>query len=113
MDEAVRRYIDGIRPGSRALFDRVHQLIMDEHPDATVSMSYQILAYQVGRRRLYVGAWKHGISLYGWQAGRDGGLTARHPELISGKATLRLRHDTADAIPDSELRELARSALSP
>ena len=113
MDEAVSGYIDGIAPGSRALFDRVHQLIMDEHADATVTMAYQILAYQVGRRRLYVGAWKHGLSLYGWQAGRDGGFTARHPDLISGKATLRLRHDTADIIPDAELRELARDALGP
>ena len=92
MDEAVSGYIDGI---------------------ATVTMAYQILAYQVGRRRLYVGAWKHGLSLYGWQAGRDGGFTARHPDLISGKATLRLRHDTADSIPDAELRELARDALGP
>lgn len=113
MDEAVRRYIDGIAPSSRTLFDRMHQLVMDEHPDATVTMSYQILAYQVGRRRLYVGAWKHGLSLYGWQAGRDGGFSARHPDMISGKATLRLGHDTADGIPDSELRELARDALSP
>ena len=113
MDEAVRRYIDGIEPASRALFDRVQRLIMDAHPEATVSISYQIPTYRVGKRRLYLGAWKHGVSLYGWQADRDGGFAQRHPELLSGQATLRLRHDRADAIPDAELRDLARAALSP
>jgi hypothetical protein len=113
MDEAVRRYIDGIAPHSRALFDRVHRLIMDAHPEATVTISYQIPTYQVGARRLYVGAWKHGLSLYGWQAGRDGGFTARHPDLVTGKATLRLRHDTADRVSDSELLKLASDALNP
>ena len=44
---------------------------------------------------------------------RDAGLAGRHPDLLSGKATLRLRHDAAGAIPDDELRELARAALDP
>lgn len=113
MDEAVRRYIDGIEPASWPLFDRVHRLIMDAHPEAAVSISYQIPTYRVGKRRLYLGAWKHGVSLYGWQADRDGGFAQRHPDLLSGKATLRLRQDSADAIPDAELRDLARAALSP
>jgi hypothetical protein len=113
MDEAVHRYIDDIEPASRALFDRVHRLIMDAHPEATVSLTYRIPTYRAGKRRLYLGAWKHGVSLYGWQAGRDGGFAERHPDLLSGKATLRLQHDTAAAIPDAELRDLARAALSP
>ncbi len=28
-----------------------------------------VQAYIDGRRRLYVGAWKHGLSIYGWQQG--------------------------------------------
>jgi len=113
MDEAVQRYIDDIEPASRALFDRVHRLIMDAHPEATVGLSYQIPTYRVGQRRLYLGAWKHGVSLYGWGTDRDAGFAERHPDLLSGKATLRLRHDSAGAIPDAELRDLARAALSP
>lgn len=112
MDEEVRRYIDDIDPANRALFGRVHRLIMEAHPEATLTLSYQIPTYKVGQRRLYLGAWRHGVSLYGWQADRDAGFSARHPDLISGRATLRLRHDAADAIPDAELRDLARAALS-
>jgi hypothetical protein len=33
VDEAVREYIDAIAPKHRALFDRLHRLILDAHPD--------------------------------------------------------------------------------
>src|SRR6516225_2709839 len=85
MDEAVRAYIDVIAPEYRALFDRLHRLILAAHPDAALALSYQIPTYRVGNRRLYVGAWQHGLSVYGWQADRDAGFSARHPELKAGK----------------------------
>ncbi|HEY1618038.1 MAG TPA: DUF1801 domain-containing protein [Streptosporangiaceae bacterium] len=114
MDGAVRSYIDGIEPpASRALFDRVHELVMRAHPEATLGISYKIPTYRVGKRRLHVAAWKHGLSLYGWQADRDGGFSARHPDLLSGRATLRLSPDAASGIPDTELLDLARAALNP
>jgi hypothetical protein len=41
--------------------------------------------YKVGNRRLHVGAWKHGLSIYGWQQGRDDAFTSRHPELKTSR----------------------------
>ena len=111
MDEAAREYIDAIDPGHRPLFDRIHRLILAACPDAVVVLSYQIPTYKVGHRRLHVGVWKHGVSIYGWQQGRDGGFTARHPALKSGKATIRLRPEDAAGIPDDEFRDLVRAAL--
>jgi hypothetical protein len=111
VDEAVREYIDAIAPEHRPLFDRLHRLILGAHPDATVALAYQIPAYQVGRRRLYVGAWKHGVSLYGWQQGRDAGFTSRHPALRTSKGTIQLRPEDAAGIPDDELRDLVQAAL--
>ena len=111
MDEAVRSYIDGIDPAHRPLFDRVHRLIMAAHPDATVVLSYRIPTYKVGRRCLYVGAWQHGISIYGWGQGHDGGFTARHPELRTSKGTIKLRPQDAAAIADDELLGLVSAAL--
>jgi len=111
MDEAVRHYIDGVDPAYRALFDRVHRLILAAHPDAEVVLSYQIPTYKVGRRRLYVGAWKHGISIYGWPQDHDAGFTARHPEVRTGKGTIKLRPQDAAAIADDELLGLVRAAL--
>ena len=111
MDDAVKRYIDGIDPAHRPLFDRVHRVIMAAHPDATVVLSYRIPTYKVGRRRLYVGAWQHGISIYGWGRGHDGGFTARHPELRTSKGTIKLRPQDAAAIADDELGGLVGAAL--
>ena len=111
MDEAVQGYIDGIAPEHRPLFDRVHRLILAAHPDAAVVLSYQMPTYKVGSRRLHVGAWKHGVSIYGAQEGRDAGFISRHPGLKTSKGTIQLRPEDAAGIPDEELGDLVRAAL--
>lgn len=113
MGDAVQRYIEGITPTHRALFDRFHRLILALHPGATVVLSYGIPTYVVDSRRLFVGVWKHGLSIYGWHAGADNPFIARHPELRTGRGTVRLRPADAALIPDHELRELVRAALGP
>jgi uncharacterized protein YdhG (YjbR/CyaY superfamily) len=114
VDEAVRGYIDAIPGGHRPLFDRLHQLILAAYPDAAVVLSYKMPAYQVGSCRLYVGAWKHGISIYGWKQGRDAAaFTTRHPGLRTSTGTIQLRPEDAAGITDEEFRDLVRSALTP
>jgi hypothetical protein len=109
----VQAYIDAIPPRHRPLFNRLHHLIVKAHPGAEVTLSDKMPAYQAGNRRIYVGAWKHGISLYGYGKDRDGGFTSRHPELVTSKGTIQLRPGDAAAIPDEELRAFARAALAP
>jgi uncharacterized protein YdhG (YjbR/CyaY superfamily) len=111
MDDAVRAYVDAIAPEHRPLFDRLHRLILEVHPDAAVALSYQMPTYRVGSRRLYVGTWRHGVSVYGWKRGGDGGFTDRHPELRTSTGTIRLRPADADRISEDELRDLVRAAL--
>lgn len=112
MDQAVVEYVNAIPPEHRPLFDRIHRLILDTCPDATVVLSYKMPTYQVGTRRLHLGVWKHGVSLYGWKAQGDGGFTARHPDLQTSTGTIRIRSDAAAAIPDDDFRDLARAVLS-
>ena len=111
MDDAVRAYIDAIPSEHRPLFDRLHRLVLEAHPEAAVVLSYQMPTYKVGRNRLFLGVWKHGVSIYGWQQGRDAGFTDRHPELKFSKGTIRLRPEDAAAIPDDELSALFRAVL--
>lgn len=111
-DDAVRAYVEAIEPVHRPLFDRLHRLVLAEFPDATMVLSYGMPTYVVGRFRLYVGVWRHGLSLYGWRAEHDAGFTARHPELTSAKGTLRLPPDAAAEIADDELRALVRATLA-
>ncbi len=111
MDEGVRDYIDAIVPEYRPLFDRLHRLVLEAHPDAAVVLSYKIPTYKVGGRRLFIGAWKHGVSIYGWDQGRDAGLIASHPKLKTSKGTIQLRPGDAAGITDDEFRDLVRAAL--
>jgi hypothetical protein len=111
VDAAAQAYVDGIEPDTRALFDRIHRVFVGEFPDIEVGMAYKMPVYRRAGRSLNVGAWKHGISIYGFAD--DGALSifARHPELFSGRGTLRLTHAVADDISDEELVQLARCAL--
>lgn len=68
--------------------------------------------YQLGTRRLDLGVWKHGVSIYGWKAHGDSGFTARHPDLQASTGTIRLRSGTTAPIADDEVRDLARAALA-
>lgn len=111
MPDDVAAYVDAIDPARRPLFDRVHRLVMDVHPDARLVLSYKMPTYVVGVRQLHVGVWKHGLSFYGWQHGRDAGLAARHPRLDNGKGTLRLPVTEAADIGDAELRAFLAAAL--
>ena len=111
MDDAVKAYIDAIAPEQRPLFDRLHRLVLKTRPDAEVVLSYKIPTYKVGRKRLFLAVWKHGISIYGWNQGEDAGFGARHPKLITGRGTIQLRPADLAAIPDEEFRDLVRAAL--
>jgi hypothetical protein len=110
MDDAVRRYRDQIATEYRPLFDRLDQLITGTCPDAEVVLSYGMPTYRIGRRRLNVGVWEHGLSLY-VSPRRDGGFSGRHPELAAGKGTIKLRPEDAAGIPDEEFADLVSAAL--
>ncbi len=85
---------------------------MEVQPDAQVVISYRMSTYVVGTRRLHVGVWKHGLSFYGWEHGRDSAFVADHPHLDNGKGTLRLPVTEAARVSDDELRAFADAVLS-
>jgi hypothetical protein len=97
-------------PENQAVFDRLHRLIVTMCPDAEVVLSYSMPTYRVGRRRLNIGSWKHGVSVY-VSPNRDGGFSERHPELAAGKGTIKLRPTDAAGVPDAEFQDLIRAAL--
>jgi uncharacterized protein YdhG (YjbR/CyaY superfamily) len=112
MDQGVEDYIEQIAPEFRALFDRIERLVSEAAPEAELVLSYKMPTFRIGKRRLFVAAWKHGLSIYGWDEGRDGGFLDRHPEFKTSKGTIQLRPASAATIDDAELRALIRSALS-
>lgn len=111
MDADVQDYIDSIAAEHRPLFDRVHRLIMEAYPEAGPTLSYGMPTYRVGDRKVHVGVWQHGVSIYGWDRERGAGFTSRHPDFLSGKATIRLPTRQAADVTDAELSELLRGSL--
>jgi hypothetical protein len=79
-------------------------------PDAELVLSYGMPTFRVGRRRLNVGAWLHGLSLY-VSPNRGGGFSGRHPALAAGKGTIKIRPADAASITDAEFQDLFRAAL--
>jgi len=112
VDAAAQDYIDAIAPQHRPLFDRLHGLIMQSHPDAELTLSYDMPTYRLEGRKLHVAVWKHGLSIYGWRQGGDDDFVSRHPELKHNKSTIRLSPDAAAEIADGELLELVDAALA-
>ena len=73
---ARQAHIDRIAREHRPLVDRLHRLIRTAQPDAHPGISYGRLCYRAGARRLYLGAWKHGLSICGWPQGQETELIA-------------------------------------
>jgi uncharacterized protein YdhG (YjbR/CyaY superfamily) len=106
-------YVDGIEPEFRPLFDRLHGIVRAARPEATLDLAYDMPTYRLGRRRLHIGVWRHGVSVYGWRRDNDGGFAARHPDLLSGKSTIRIRPRDGAGISDDEFAGLLGGALEP
>jgi uncharacterized protein YdhG (YjbR/CyaY superfamily) len=111
VDDAVQAYIASIDPEHRPLFDRLHRLILAAYPEVAVGISYGMPTYRANGKRLHVGVWPHGVSIYGWPSANEPALVASHPSLRHGKATIRLRPADAAAISDVELLGLVAAAL--
>jgi uncharacterized protein YdhG (YjbR/CyaY superfamily) len=109
--DAVQGYFDAMPRQHREITDRIRRLIEEVCPQAVPGISYNMLCWRTGDHRLYVGSWKHGLSIYGWSQGREAAVTDRHPELKTSKGTIRLTPAAATAVTDDELCSLIRAAL--
>lgn len=108
MDPAVQTYIDAIPETHRPLFDRLHALILELYPNARVVISYRIPTYYVGRRRVYLGLWKEGVSLHAIRGDLIEDFKQRHPSIKTGKGSLNFR--LTDELPEADIRALIKQA---
>jgi uncharacterized protein YdhG (YjbR/CyaY superfamily) len=111
VDKDVVDYINAIAPEHQELFDRIHTLIIGVCPEVVVQIAYGIPTYRSKSGQLHLGAWKHGISIYGWKRRGDGGFLARHPELQTSTGTIRLQSKAEETVSDDDICDLVRAAL--
>ena len=107
----VDEYVDEIPAATRPLFDRVRGLITEVAPDAAESIAYKMPTYRTDTGGIHLAAWKHGVSLYGWDEAANAVFLERHPGTSSGRGTLKITNRVAGTITDDELRDLLRTAL--
>jgi len=107
----VQSYLDGIPTAHRPMWDRVERLVRALHPDVELRLTYGMPTFVVGEHRLPVGVWKHGLSLYGLDDSNDAGFIARHPELSSGRGTVKLPTQRAQDLSDEELSATLAAVL--
>lgn len=109
----VRAYLEAVDPEHRPMWDRVEGLIRALHPEVELIITYDLPTFVVGEHRLPVGVWKHGLSLYGLHERNDAGFISRHPELSSGRGTVKLPTKRAAEFTDEELRATLQAVLLP
>jgi uncharacterized protein YdhG (YjbR/CyaY superfamily) len=109
IDPAVTRFIKAIPPVQRPLFDRLHRLILDQYPDAAVSISYQIPCYRTAGGKVFLGLWKSGVSLHAIKFEVIAEFKARYPEIKTGKGSLNFK--TTDMFTDGAVRKVLRQVL--
>jgi len=112
----VEQHVHDIPAEHRGFYERLDALLRSRRPDVEVSISYGILKYarataDRGTVKLYLGVWRHGVSLYGWSAGAEAGFARRHPDLLSGRGTLKIKTSRAAQIADAEFLALFDAVL--
>ena len=71
-------------------------------------ISYRIPTYYVGRRRVYLGPWKEGVSLHATRGDLIEYFKQRHPAIKTGKGSLNFR--LTDELPEADIRAFIKQA---
>ena len=106
MDLAVQQYIEAIPATHRPLFDRLQALILDLYPTAEIVISYKIPTFKVGRKRVYLGLWKEGVSLH---AVSVDDFKQKHPTIKTGRGSLNFK--ITDEVPGEDVQVVIKQAI--
>ena len=107
----VRAYIDALDGPHRRLFDHLHELILEELPDASVVISYRMPMYKIGGRHVGLNAGRpNGVTLTTTAPEHIEEFRRRHPEFKANKASIQFGFD--DELPDDDIRDVIRRATA-
>lgn len=110
MEKADQDYIDAPGDARRELYLQLQEMLLGLHPDISVKLAYGVVKYYNANGWIYLGYWKHGVSLY---PGKTQGLQdfkARHPGIKTSIGTINLKLG-AD-IPWDDVAMVFRTSLA-
>ena len=108
MNAEVQNYIDAV-PEGKPLFDQLQGLILSLYPDAEVAISEQIPTYKVRGRKIGLGYWKRGVSLYLARQHDVDEFEDEHQAADSGVDCINFK--VSDVVPMPVLKQVIRNAI--
>jgi uncharacterized protein YdhG (YjbR/CyaY superfamily) len=111
MVDSFEQYAEGVPAPFRPMFDRLHELILEVHPEADVVIQYQVPTYLVGKAKVFLGTWKQGVTLYTTDPKNVEEFRREHPKIKVNKASINFRAD--EELPEEDVRAVLERALAP
>ncbi|MBV2091619.1 MAG: DUF1801 domain-containing protein [Candidatus Thiodiazotropha sp. (ex Ctena orbiculata)] len=110
MVETVDRYIAELSEERKARFMLLHQMIVDEYPDAVVDMHYRMPTYRLAEGWVALANQKNYISLYTCSAAHIESFKTDYPQIKTGKGCINFKDK--DPLPLDDLLSVVRHAIS-
>ena len=110
MNDDVKEYFHALPNERFAHLQRLHSLIVDIVPDATVDLLYKMPTYRVGDGWVAIANQEHYVSLCTCGAARIAAFKRKHPNYKTGKGCINFKE--ADELPIDALREVVAHAFT-
>ncbi len=109
MDEKVKEYLEAAPNSRKEALNALHQLILEEFPDAVVDMKYRMPTYCVGEGWVSIANQKHYVSLYTCGYHHIKEFKEKHPGYKTGKGCINFKDK--DALPLDDIRRVVQLAI--
>jgi uncharacterized protein YdhG (YjbR/CyaY superfamily) len=109
MDAEVKAYIERATDDRRALYDKLHEIILKQYPKADLVMWYGVPTYKTKTGRVCLAFWKSGVTLSSYDAAHVAEFKAQHPEIKAG--TVSVSFKASDKIPLAALKNVIKLSM--
>ena len=110
MNKEVERFVAAVSDERRALYDKLHSLIMTMYPRAEVVISYGIPTYKAKEGRVGLGLWKGGVTLHTFGARHlVAEFAAKYPAYKTTTAGINFK--TSDGVPIAAVKKVIKLAI--
>ena len=106
---AVADYFASVPPTRQTMLQKLHELISELYPAATLDMHYRMPTYRHGEGWVAIANQKHYVSLYTCGYHHIEAFKRAHPGVRTGKGCINFREK--DELPLDDLREVVRHAM--
>jgi uncharacterized protein YdhG (YjbR/CyaY superfamily) len=107
---SIDDYIDAFPQDVQTVMRELRQAIKEAAPEAKETISYDMPAFVQGRARVYFGAWKRHIGMYGLPAQTIEAFREELEPYLNEKGSLRF--PLSKPLPLGLIKELVRSQVS-